>query len=64
MAKLCPHTGKRRYVTATAAGEAISRHTRRLDVSYQRMYLCPLCKGWHLTTQTQRRHTINEKGRN
>lgn len=50
---------KKRYVTAVAAGEAISRHARRLGVEYQRMYLCPVCKGWHLTTQEQRRKTTH-----
>ena len=44
--------GKKRYETeseAIIAGLGFSRH----HGSGIRVYLCPICKGYHLTTQTE-----------
>lgn len=51
----CPRTGKARFRDRGAAQEALngidySNPNRR----EQRAYKCPLCRGWHLTSQVQR----------
>lgn len=52
----CPGGGKLRYSSiddATAALANIDHHNPRRRE--QRVYLCPFCHGWHLTSQPPRR---------
>lgn len=53
----CP-TGKVRYRDEVAAMLALGRASSRSEVRpnrvEQRQYRCPMCKGWHLTSQKRK----------
>ena len=51
--KNCPRTGKRRFHDHAEAIKALKltkSKTERATVPL-RVYECPLCKGWHFTSQ-------------
>ena len=55
----CP-TGKRRFVTeqyarAELVGTTMARNNGRAQRQECRAYLCPICKGWHLTSKPERK---------
>lgn len=55
----CP-TGKRRFVTeayarAELVGAIIRRNRGNVKRQEQRVYPCPLCKGYHLTSKPERK---------
>ena len=54
-AKPCP-TGKRRYRDRTEAKTVLHGFAElsTREVKPVRVYLCPMCKGWHLTSQPDR----------
>jgi hypothetical protein len=49
----CP-TGKRRFASAVLARIALNE-AQRAGREEQRRYECPICGGWHLTSQPWRR---------
>ena len=56
MQQKCPATGKVKYrdrVAALLALSSTARKDNRRDKDAVRVYLCPRCRGWHLTS---RRH--------
>lgn len=52
--KTCAKTGKVRFRTEVDAMLALARRAHR-DKGEIRQYRCPFCKGWHLTSQPERR---------
>jgi hypothetical protein len=59
---LCPVTGKVRHRTEHAARLALldcvmARNRGREDRREHDVYLCPKCKGWHLTSMIQPRRS-------
>ena len=46
-------TGKRRFRDEVAAMFALATHAegKRRDKDEERVYRCPMCRGWHLTSQ-------------
>ena len=55
MGKRC--TEKRRFRTRLDAMMALA-WTQRRDTGERRLYRCPICKGWHLTSQAKRKPSI------
>lgn len=51
---LCPRTGKRRYRSEGQAERAADEFAARYAAAYD-VYRCRHCRGYHLSTQTQRR---------
>jgi hypothetical protein len=49
-ATTCPATGKRKYRGKRSALRATAKVGNRL-----RAYVCPHCRAWHVTSQTERR---------
>lgn len=49
----CPETGKERYATARAAYTAVNQvyWGRRTKKQPRRVYYCPLCQGYHLSSK-------------
>lgn len=47
----CIYNGKVRYPTSTAARAERKWLLRKPHYDYVRVYECPHCKGWHITSQ-------------
>lgn len=58
----CPRTGKTRYRSEWDAIDAMARTRKRVSFRGEssssppaaRVYACPYCEGWHLTSQEKR----------
>lgn len=51
----CDRTGKHRYRDENDAREALARAKHKPRDRYpQRVYQCPFCGGWHLTSKAHR----------
>ncbi len=55
-AALCPATGKHSHASYVGAQEALRRvRRRRKNKREARVYRCPNCSGWHLTSKKMRK---------
>lgn len=61
--KGCPRTGKTRFRDEAAARQALARTRKRVTFTARpddgshpaaRVYPCPFCRGWHLTSRPER----------
>lgn len=59
----CPFSGKTVYPTRRDARQALAAIRERRATTHveRKAYTCPFCKGWHITREPERPHTVTTR---